>query len=77
MISAWGKPRRSTPCIEKVRGTNRVARKSPVRKGKGEASRMWNGCFWLLNATLEEVVTFRVEIAMTGSEIQTAGAWYW
>jgi hypothetical protein len=66
IISAWGRPRRSTPCIEKVSGTNRVARKSPVRKGKGEASRMWKGCCWLLKVVGVGVVTFRVELVIIG-----------
>jgi len=40
--------RRSAQCRKHTKGTNRVARKSPVKKGKGEASRMCKGCCWLL-----------------------------
>jgi hypothetical protein len=48
--------------MEKVSGAKRVARKSPVRKGKGEASRMWYGCCWLLKDVVG-LVSFRVDVA--------------
>jgi hypothetical protein len=38
--SARGRPKRPTPCKEKVRRARRVSRKKPVRKGNGLASRM-------------------------------------
>ena len=39
-ISARGRPSRSTPCKEKVRGIRRVSRKKPVKKGNGLVSKM-------------------------------------
>lgn len=40
IISARGRPKRSTPCRENVSGTRRDSRKKPVKKGNGLASRM-------------------------------------
>ena len=63
--------------MEKVSGTNRVARKSPVRKGKGEASRIWNGCCWLLKAVVFVLgLILKAVMLVRGSEMGRGGLCY-